>query len=133
MENLRLFDETKTIVLKTNNECNLKCSYCYDDDNRNRSFSDLNMNTISEIFHEIVPFSKKRGIDYLNVIWHGGEPMLMGIDYYCQIISLQNEFDFKFNNLMQTNGVSIDKKWIQFKKKTTRPCTQSAGVQKEKE
>lgn len=117
MKNIGLFEETKTVVLKTNNICNLNCSYCYDDDNRSRSSTKLGIHEIPSIFEELVSFSKKREINSLNIIWHGGEPMLMGLDYYSLIVNIQRELDFKFNNLIQTNGVYLNEKWIAFFKK----------------
>jgi len=112
-----LFEETKTVVLKTNNNCNLKCSYCYDDDNKDRTLTNLDIDIIPSLFQELVVFSKQKNIDRLNVIWHGGEPMLMGLDYFSDVTDIQKKLDFGFNNLIQTNGVYIDDEWISFFKK----------------
>lgn len=109
-----LFERTKTVVLKTNNTCNLKCTYCYDDDNKRDCPSKLDANVISCIFDELISFSKHHGINHINVIWHGGEPLLMGLNYFDQVVEIQNKSGFDFSNLIQTNGVSVNREWITF-------------------
>ncbi|WP_321437306.1 radical SAM/SPASM domain-containing protein [uncultured Bacteroides sp.] len=114
MNTPNLFQHTKTVVIKTNNLCNLKCTYCYDEDNLDRTTSILNLTSIRSILHELVSYSKPKDIEHLNLIWHGGEPLLMGIDYYSKIVNIQKEFDFPFSNLLQTNATFINEKWIHF-------------------
>jgi len=47
----------------------------------------------------------------VEFIWHGGEPMLAGIDFYRQVVELEAEWSDKgkkiFNSI-QTNGTLID-------------------------
>ena len=56
-----------------------------------------------------------RAVDW---IFHGGEPSLVGLDYYRKIFSdiipkyPYAEFDFA----MQTNGTLLNKEWFEFAK-----------------
>jgi uncharacterized protein len=55
-------------------------------------------------------------LEKVTFIWHGGEPLLLGIDFYKSIISLQNEYGQSQNirNNIQTNATNLDSKWIKF-------------------
>jgi len=49
--------------------------------------------------------------------WQGGEPMLMGLDFYMKVIELQKKYGDDgqvVSNSMQTNAVLIDEKWARF-------------------
>lgn len=109
-----LFEETKTVVIKTNNSCNLKCTYCYDEFNNNKPFNSINATNVHLILKELARYSKSINIDNLNLIWHGGEPLLMGLDFYREVITIQKNFNLSFSNLMQTNAVQINNDWIRF-------------------
>lgn len=112
--NATLFDQTQTVVIKTNNRCNLKCSYCYDEFNQIISRPSLTIETYHKMQDELIEYSNRHRIDHLNIIWHGGEPMLMGLDFYKDIIRQQQASCFKFSNLMQTNATLLNAGWIEF-------------------
>ncbi len=49
--------------------------------------------------------------------WQGGEPMLMGFDFYKRVIKLQKEYASTgsvIGNGLQTNGLVIDESWAEF-------------------
>ena len=55
----------------------------------------------------------------LNFIWHGGEPLLMGVDYYRVAVSLERRYSSGrpvFNSI-QTNGTLITPEWASFFRK----------------
>ena len=97
--------------------CNLACSYCF--------FLD------KELLYPGSPFrmSDKVLENYIRqlieahrtpqvtVAWQGGEPILMGLDFYRRAIELQNKHrkpGMTFENTMQTNGTLLDDEWCQF-------------------
>lgn len=76
-----LFNATKTVVIKANNRCNLHCTHCthcYDEFNQIKERPSLNKEMYGKIQNKLIAYSQDNGIDHLNLIWHGGEPMLMG-------------------------------------------------------
>ncbi|KKQ75508.1 MAG: Radical SAM domain-containing protein [Candidatus Woesebacteria bacterium GW2011_GWB1_38_5b] len=53
----------------------------------------------------------------VRFIWHGGEPMIPGVGYYENILSICEEFrrsNQKISHSIQTNGTLINQSWIQF-------------------
>ncbi|MGB9726744.1 MAG: radical SAM protein [Minisyncoccia bacterium] len=58
-----------------------------------------------------------RDQDDIEFIWHGGEPLLAGLDFYRQAIEFQNiwrEEGKKIANFLQTNATLITPEWIRF-------------------
>jgi uncharacterized protein len=50
-------------------------------------------------------------------IWHGGEPMLMGLDFYRYVMEITAELrkeGFEIENSIQTNGTLITDEWARF-------------------
>jgi uncharacterized protein len=55
--------------------------------------------------------------DKVAVAWQGGEPTLMGIDFYRRAITLQEKYrrpGMTFENTMQTNGTRLNDEWCEF-------------------
>ena len=52
----------------------------------------------------------------VNFFWIGGEPLLLGIDYYKKALEFQEKYGKgkKINNTIQTNGLLINKDWLNF-------------------
>nr|WP_275938598.1 radical SAM protein [Pectobacterium brasiliense] len=50
--------------------------------------------------------------------WQGGEPTLLGIDFFREAVRLQNKYrgTKQINNFFQTNGTNIDDDWARFLK-----------------
>ncbi|WP_243684457.1 anaerobic sulfatase maturase [Methanosarcina barkeri] len=53
----------------------------------------------------------------VTVAWQGGEPTLMGVEFYRRAIELQEKYrkpGLTFENTMQTNGTLLDDEWCRF-------------------
>lgn len=53
----------------------------------------------------------------VTVAWQGGEPTLMGVDFYRRAIEYQKRYarpGMVFENTMQTNGTLLDDEWCRF-------------------
>lgn len=49
--------------------------------------------------------------------WQGGEPTLMGLDFYKKVVELQKEYGKDgqvVSNALQTNGILLDERWCKF-------------------
>lgn len=109
------------IVFRTTNDCNLKCTYCYDENNhcnknidtkRKQSTNILidNKNLIVEDVYQLLKDSK-----YPSFIFHGGEPLLV---YPEALDDLSSEIKRRIHQpirmSIQTNATLIDQKAINF-------------------
>jgi len=57
--------------------------------------------------------------DEITFGWQGGEPTLMGLEFYEKVIHYQNKFNvkkLKILNCLQTNGLLINLEWANFLK-----------------
>ena len=78
----------KSIILQASPTCNLNCSYCYIPENQRKKRTIIELDVIKKIFSKIFPsqvFTK-----YLNINWHAGEPFIVPIDYYKEILNIIN-------------------------------------------
>ena len=119
------------IVVKVTNACNLRCKYCYNQDTEYASAV-----LPIEKFEKFLTLLTAR-YDSIEVIWHGGEPLLAGIDYMTKAMAAEErvkaDTGAKITNKMQTNGTLIDKKWVAFfKKYEIKPGVSFDGIENEK-
>lgn len=105
-------------------ECNMRCSYCYvfsdeiDDCNRNIK---LDLNEIKNILTEYAQYNFNKGKKTCDITWHGGEPLLIGVNKFEEIMNIEKEIFEKIGvficNRLQTNATLIDNEWCKFFKK----------------
>jgi uncharacterized protein len=98
--------------------CNLDCHYCYYlKKNLLYPHSDsLHMpdDLLEEYIRQQIAITPD---SVINFFWHGGEPTVLGIDYFRKIIGLQRKHlpsGRRINNSLQTNGVLLDDDWCRF-------------------
>lgn len=98
--------------------CNLRCQYCYYlDKNGIYPDSDHFLMTDDILEKYIVQHIQASKENVINFTWHGGEPLLAGIDFYRKILNLQSALKPAGKTIMngiQTNGTLIDEEWCRF-------------------
>ncbi len=106
-----------SLMIQTVKGCNLRCRYCYYED---RDMEIMPHETFKRILTNFIKRVREKDRK-IRVIFHEGEPLLAGIEYYKKIIEIEKELSRKFNveisNSMQTNAVLINKEWIKFFRK----------------
>lgn len=53
----------------------------------------------------------------ISFTWQGGEPTLMGLDFFREVVDLQSEYapaDTRVVNAIQTKGTLLDDEWCEF-------------------
>lgn len=100
------------VILKVSESCNLKCKYCYNGTEKLKTgFISLQR---FEKFLKIL----QTGYDTVHIIWHGGEPLLAGIDFFEKALDIERKLSVNgsvvIENSVQTNATLIDDKWIRF-------------------
>lgn len=106
-----------TIVIKSIRACNLRCPYCYYINEDTKEYGKVISNdTLRNLFFKVKEYLKESKKDKFAFVFHGGEPLMLGIKRFSEILRLQAEILYGFNiaNLLQTNGVLINQKWIDF-------------------
>lgn len=101
-------------IIKPTHICNLDCTYCYNDDVRDPIMKDGTLfRTIEQTFAYVREHTAFTSCEF---IWHGGEPTVAGLPFYQKAVALQKELSngIPYSNSIQTNGVLINDKWIEF-------------------
>lgn len=95
--------EALTVIVKTTYQCNFQCSYCYEDDRRSLE-GGMDEKVLYNVIRNVLSSVRPQGS--VLFIWHGGEPLLMGLEYYEKVVSYQQELggDVHIRNSIQTNG-----------------------------
>jgi uncharacterized protein len=100
--------------------CNLACSYCY-----YLTKSDLypgsgTLKMSGDILEKYIKQHIEASTDSTILFsWHGGEPLLAGIDFYKKAVALQKKYLTSGStavNGIQTNGTLLDDEWGNFLK-----------------
>ena len=100
--------------------CNLRCSYCYylETARENNILSGTGMT--EEILERVISqYIKSSPGPVVSFTWHGGEPVLAGLDFYRTAVRLQSEYlpeGWSCWNSLQTNGTLLDNEWCDFLK-----------------
>lgn len=105
--------QDKIFVIKpVGARCNLNCDYCYYRSKGNGEKTVINDRILEEFIKQYLAFPQFT----FQFIWHGGEPTLAGVDFFENVISLQQFYGRgkKISNEIQTNATLINEKWIDF-------------------
>ena len=99
--------------------CNLSCVYCFYKYKQNGCASSYNWKMNSEILEIFVrDYIQAQPTGYpVQFVWQGGEPCLMGLDFFRKAVELQKKYkkpDQEITNAFQTNATLIDSKWAEF-------------------
>lgn len=101
------------IIKPVNGLCNLSCSYCYTSGLKECAVKNRMR---PEILKAMIDFFC-RDQDDIEFIWHGGEPLLAGLDFYRRAVEFQDAQEQqgkKITNFIQTNATLITPEWVHF-------------------
>ena len=99
--------------------CNLDCKYCFYLEKENlypNANFEMPLNVLESFIKQKI---ESHNTPVVNFAWQGGEPTLLGVDYFRKVVELQQKYSNgkKIENTFQTNGVLIDDEWSEFFKK----------------
>lgn len=97
--------------------CNLDCEYCFYlkkeelyPNTRSFRMTDEVLETFVRQYIESHP----PGTEEINFAWQGGEPTLMGVDFFRKAVALQQQYarpGVRISNSLQTNGTRLNDEW----------------------
>ena len=99
--------------------CNLRCDYCYYLEKRGLFPDEGSTFRMPDAILEeyIVQHIGTSPDAVIRFSWHGGEPTLLGLDYFRKIVELQRAhqpYERRILNGIQTNGTLLDEEWCRF-------------------
>lgn len=97
--------------------CNLNCAYCYYLE-KSKLYSNLRQMRMSEELLEnfTKQFIEAHQVPVVSFTWQGGEPTLMGLDFFRKAIEYQKKYagGKQIENAFQTNGTRLNDDWCKF-------------------
>ncbi|MBI2267516.1 MAG: SPASM domain-containing protein [Armatimonadetes bacterium] len=79
-----------TVIFKPTEACNGRCAYC-DVVRKKPRTPTMSAETLEIFFCRINEFLLERPQEHMEIIWHGGEPLLLGPDFFSQALSFQEK------------------------------------------
>ena len=97
--------------------CDLRCRYCfYHDLTEKRAISSYGLmkpETLEQVIKKALDYAE----DECTIAYQGGEPTLIGLDFFRRSILFQNKYNdkgIKIHNAIQTNGYQLDDERAEF-------------------
>lgn len=97
--------------------CNLRCTYCYYLEKEKIRPKGTEARMTDEVLeHFTQQYIHAQPGETVLFTWHGGEPLLMGIDYYRKALRYQKIYgrNRQIDNVLQTNGTLLTEEWCRF-------------------
>ncbi|MGB2078183.1 MAG: radical SAM protein, partial [Vibrio sp.] len=95
--------------------CNLDCHYCYYLKQEDKAREGMAQSLAEKMVRDHI-LSQPENSPQVDFIWHGGEPMMRGLNFFKAVVAAQKKVATgqKIINTIQTNGTLINDKWAQF-------------------
>jgi len=103
--------ELVVVMFKTTYECNARCSYCHMYKYADKRY--MSLDVVDKTLQRLEEYVKKEFLQkdkkvMIKYIWHGGEPLLMGDDFYKDVKKLIKKYEVLSKKVvsfhtMQTN------------------------------
>jgi len=104
------------LIKPTGSNCNIDCKYCFYK-SRSPEVGSGRQRMSDEVLEKLIRDFVQLDFPGYGFAWQGGEPTLMGLDFYKKVIELQKKYGQagrQISNSMQTNGVLLDDEWCRF-------------------
>ncbi|MCX6259267.1 MAG: anaerobic sulfatase-maturation protein [Bacteroidia bacterium] len=106
------------VMLKpAGSSCNLNCTYCYYLEKKKLYPETREMKMSVDLLENFTrQFIESHQVSVVTFTWQGGEPTLMGLDFFRRAIELQKKYSGgkKIENAFQTNGIRLNDDWCKF-------------------
>jgi len=97
--------------------CNLDCKYCYFL-KKEALYPESDLRMSDDVLESYTSqYIEAQRVPEVTFAWQGGEPTLMGLEFFEKAVDLQKKFQkpgMKILNAIQTNGIMLDDEWAGF-------------------
>ncbi len=101
----------------TGARCNLDCAYCFFL-KKEHLYPNSTFRMTDEVMEEYIRQTiEGHRVPEVTIAWQGGEPTLMGLDFFRRAVAVQKKYaraGVRIENTFQTNGVLLDDDWCRF-------------------
>ncbi|MBC8375097.1 MAG: anaerobic sulfatase maturase [FCB group bacterium] len=97
--------------------CNLNCDYCFYLEKESLFPKETTFKMEPDVLDSFIKqYIDSQPTNTAHFTWQGGEPTLLGVEYFQEIVQLQNKHSEgkQISNAIQTNGILLDDNWGQF-------------------
>jgi len=106
-----------TLLIKpSGSDCNIDCSYCFYK-SRPAEVGQGRQRMSDEVLDRLVKDYMTLRFPMSGFAWQGGEPTLMGLDFYKRAVELQKRYGAdgqEVGNSLQTNAILLNDEWCGF-------------------
>jgi uncharacterized protein len=100
--------------------CNIQCDYCFYLEKQALFRAGEQYRMPDKVLGAfIAKYVASQPTPVVEFVWQGGEPTLLGIDFFRRVVELQKPFtkDKRITNSLQTNGTLLTDEWCRFLKR----------------
>ena len=96
--------------------CNLDCAYCYYLDKSELYGGREPRMSLEDLERYVRCYIDACETDEITFNWHGGEPLVLGLDFYKKAVEFQQKYkgDKRISNTLQTNATLVTDEWACF-------------------
>jgi uncharacterized protein len=98
--------------------CNLACKYCFYLEKKDLYDGKQSPRMSEEVLECFIQqYIAASPAPEVSFAWQGGEPTLMGLDFFRRVVELQRKYrpsGTRITNAFQTNGLLLDEVWCEF-------------------
>jgi uncharacterized protein len=96
-------------------DCNLGCTYCFYS-GKQQMFGGAPHRMSDDLLERLVRQALEAAGPEIAFCWQGGEPTLMGVEFFEHATALQRRHGARRRvlNSLQTNGLALDRRWARF-------------------
>lgn len=107
-----------TMAKPTGSKCNIDCEYCFYLEKEKLYPDQSNWRMSDEVLNAYIQqtVENQKKIPNCEFSWQGGEPTLMGIEFFKKAVELQRKYAGNKHciNSFQTNGLLLNDEWCEF-------------------